>query len=187
MIRFYRMISIVVAAVGLLAAGGCAGSKEQGAAVDNGGGAVSGGAFGGKNYQGGAFGTSAGYVVGANRDRILNLDAAAATEATQNAKMRPATTQEAREANTADLNDDGFVTLDEVTAMHDAGFTDGDILNRLRSTGQVFEMTPEQQGFLRSRGLSDNVVTKMQDLNRSTLIRGSPADGRVISSPIGQP
>jgi hypothetical protein len=195
--RFYRMISVVVSAVFLLSVTGCenlpGSSKQQGAVIGGVGGAAAGAAVGGGKHQvlgallGGALGAGAGYVVGANSDRISHRDSTGATEATQNAKTRPATAQDARNASTAEVNNDGFVTLVVVAAMHDAGFTDGEILNRLRATGQVFELTPEQQGFLRDRGLSENLLSKIQDLNRATQSQGLPAAGGVISRPVGNP
>jgi hypothetical protein len=69
-------------------------------------------------------------------------------------------------ATTADVNGDGFVTLDEVVAMRQAGLSDQQMLERLRLTGQVFELTAEQEQHLRSQGVSAHVVNQMQDINR---------------------
>jgi hypothetical protein len=43
--------------------------------------------------------------------------------------------------------------------------TDAQILDRLRATGQVFELTPEQQRHLLGAGVSQHVVTEMQLIN----------------------
>src|SRR5205814_7192521 len=115
---------------------------------------------------GGAIGAGGGYVVGANSDRILNRDTGAAQEAMQRAQTAPATPEQARSAPTADLNGDGFVTMDEVIAMRQAGLSDQAILDKLRATGQVFELTPAQQQYLINNGVSQNVVNQMPQLNR---------------------
>jgi hypothetical protein len=61
-------------------------------------------------------------------------------------------------APTADLNGDGFVTMDEVMAMKQAGFSDQQILEKMRATGQVFELTPQQQDYLRRNGVDQYVI-----------------------------
>lgn len=157
-------------------------SKQQGAVIGGLGGAAAGAAMGGEDNRllgailGGALGAGGGYVVGANSDRILNKDSTGAESAAEAAKSRPATAQEARGATTADLNSDGFVTLDEVVALQKAGYNDQEILNRLRATGQVFELTAEQQSYLTSQGVSQSVVNQLDDLNRD-------ARERIISRP----
>ena len=85
---------------------------------------------------GGALGAAGGYVVGANSDRILHHDQDSARAAVQHSQEHPATAQEAMRAPTADVNGDGFVTLDEVVAMRDAGFTDTQMLDRMREPGR---------------------------------------------------
>ena len=57
--------------------------------------------------------------------------------------------------------------MDEVVAMERAGFSDEKIIERLRATGQVFELTSEQQSYLRARGVSDNVITQLATLNHN--------------------
>ena len=167
------------------------GSREQQGAVIGGlGGAAAGAAIGGEDNRllgaiiGGALGAGGGYVVGANSDRILNKDKGGAESATQNARTRPATAADARNATTADLNSDGFVTLDEVIALDQAGYSDQQIVSRLEATGQVFELTSEQQEYLKEEGVSPTVVSSMEDLNREARdrIRTQPSSG-VISRP----
>ena len=87
-------------------------------------------------------------------------------------------------APTADVNGDGFVTMDEVVAMRAAGFSDQQMLERLRATGQVFELTPEQQRYLHDHGVSDYVIGQMLDVNRDVRDRllGQQSGG-VISRP----
>src|SRR3954468_6751324 len=107
----------------LLGAVGCSnlpGNKEsQGAVIGGLGGAAAGAAVGGEKHRllgailGGALGAGGGYVIGANSDKIMGKDTQAATQAQQTATQNPATPAQARSASTADINRDGFVTLDE--------------------------------------------------------------------------
>ena len=192
--RIYQFIAISTTAVTLLAGTtGCENlpgtSKQQGAAIGGVGGAVAGAAVGGEHHRllgailGGALGAGGGYVVGANSDRLTQRDTAGAQRAAQTAQTQPATPQQAMNAQTADLNGDGFVTLDEVIAMKQAGLSDQVMIDRLRATGQVFEFTPAQQNQLRQAGVSDNVVRQMEDLNRDVKERLSNQQGGVISQP----
>jgi len=168
---------LLAGVLALLLNAGCANlpgnNKQQGAAIGGLGGAAAGAAIGGENHRalgailGGALGAGGGYVIGANSDRINNRDTSGAQTATTTAQSQPATAQQALNATTADLNSDGFVTLDEVVAMKKANLSDQQIINRLQATGQVFELTPEQQDFLVNQGVSRSVVNQMQDLNRA--------------------
>ena len=56
-----------------------------------------------------------------------------------------------------------------------------------KATGQVFELTSEQQQFLTSHGVSQNVLNQMQDLNRDTHDQLMNQPGEVISRPPVQP
>ena len=151
----------------------------QGAAVGGVGGAAAGAVVGGEHHRllgallGGAVGAGGGYLIGANKDRIMGHDRAGAEEAIRRAQAHPATPQEALNAPTADLNRDGFVTMDEVVAMKRAGFSDSQILDKMRATGQVFELTPEQQAYLRSNGVDEDVIVQIPQLN--TAQPGAPA------------
>ena len=105
----------------------CPGAKgTQGAVAGGAGGAAVGAAIGGEQHRllgaliGGAAGAAGGYVVGANSDKILGKDHDSAQEAARRSQERPATAQEAMQATSADVNGDGFVTLDEVVAMREA-------------------------------------------------------------------
>ena len=161
---------------------------SQGAVIGGVSGAAVGAAVGGEKHRvlgallGGALGAGGGYVVGANVDKIRGRDTASAETAARTSQERPATAEQARVATTADINNDGFVTLDEVVAMRDAGFTDQQMLDRLRATNQVFDLTDEQKRYLRDHGVSDYVVSQMNDTNRTA--RDSVLNsGSVISSP----
>jgi Glycine zipper 2TM domain len=165
--------------------------KTQGAVIGGVGGAAAGAAIGGENNRvlgalvGGALGAGGGYLIGANSDRILHRDQAGADQAVQSAQSRPATPQDALRAQTADLNGDGFVTLDEVVAMRAAGFSDQQMLERLRATGQIFELTAEQQRYLQDNGLSPYLVNQIMYVNRDVRDRLLGQQNGVISRPPG--
>jgi hypothetical protein len=95
------------------------------------------------------------------------------SQAAEKAKANPATPADVKNSNTADLNDDGFVTLDEVAAMEKAGLSDKEQIRRLERTQQYFQLTKEQQDYLRRQGVSDEVITAMRDMR--------PDEARVAS------
>jgi hypothetical protein len=170
------LISFSSLAVVLSLGAGCAqlpGTHEQqGAVIGGTGGAIAGAAIAKNDLLGaligGAVGAAGGYLIGANSDRILGKDRAAAERAVQDAQSNPATPEQVRYATTADVNSDGFVTLDEVTAMNAAGLSDEQMLARLRATDQVFELTLEQERTLRDQGVSQTVISGMRQINRDT-------------------
>lgn len=86
---------------------------------------------------------------------------------------------------TADLNGDGFVTLDEVLAMKEAGLTDDEMLERMRATNQVFAPTVPQQDYLRNHGISEYVIDQMQDINGGQKLRVLSPPGGGQSNPPG--
>jgi osmotically inducible lipoprotein OsmB len=136
---------------------------------------------------GGAVGAAGGYVVGANKDKILGKDHEGASEAARKSQDAPATADQARTATSADINNDGFVTLDEVVALKQANLTDSQIIEKLRATQQVFELTEEQKRYLLDHGVSRNVVDQMLTLNqdrRNELL--APSDP-VVGRPAGTP
>jgi hypothetical protein len=136
-------------------------------------------------------GTAGTYIVGASSDRILSRDQNGAEEAARRSQEHPATAQEALHGITADLNGDGFVTLDEIIAMNDAELTAAQILDRMQASGQVFEVTPDQRQYLLSRGVSPFVVDQMERVNRVTrdrLLSGSPIpSARTWTPPVVTP
>lgn len=170
----------------------------QGAVIGGTGGAAVGAVLGGSEHRvlgailGGALGAAGGYVIGANSDRITGKDRKGAEQAAQKSQQQPATAEEALRATTADVNQDGFVTLDEVVAMKDAGLTEAQMLERLRATNQVFELTPDQQQDLIDRGVSRYVVDQMETINQQARDRllSTTHDStmpRVISQPRTSP
>jgi len=135
---------------------------------------------------GGALGAGGGYLIGANSDKIFGNDEKGAKTATTKAQQRPATAEEALKAATGDVNGDGFVTLDEVVALKAAGFGDDEIIRRLEATGQVFELTPEQETYLTDRKVSRSVVERLRTVNqkaKDAVIEGLPERRDVIGKP----
>lgn len=145
--------------------------NQQGAVIGGAAGAAAGAAVA-KEHRllgaliGGALGAGGGYVIAAKTDKINENDRDAATTATRKSQENPATAEDARQAMTADLNLDGFVTLDEVAAMKEAGFSDQKMIERLRATDQVFELTTDQEDYLRGKGVSQNVISEMAQINQ---------------------
>ena len=84
-----------------------------------------------------------------------------ARKVNENSQLHPAVPADAREARTADLNGDGFVTLDEMTAMRRAGLNDQEIIDRLQASGQVFTLSPPQWTYLYDRGINRPVLDWM--------------------------
>jgi len=177
--RFAKTTVLVLSAsIGLAPLAGCeslpGNEKEQGAVIGGAGGAAAGAAIGGKDHRlggaiiGGILGAGGGYLVGTkmeDKDKN-NADAKKqqAEAAAQKAKENPATADDVKSASTADLNNDGFVTLDEVAAMEKAGLSDKEQIRRLERTQQYFELTSAQQDYLRQQGVSDTVIVAMRDM-----------------------
>jgi hypothetical protein len=148
------------------------GSKPtQGAVIGGATGAGVGAVIGGEKHRaagaiiGGVLGAAGGYVIGANSDKILGKDKDDAETVGRRAQTSPVSAEQARRARTADVNSDGYVTLDEVVAMKEAGLSDREMLNRLEATGQIFDLTAESRQYLRDRGVSEYVITEMARLN----------------------
>lgn len=171
-----RLIGVSLAGVLLLGTVGCeqvpGTRKQQGAAAGGVGGAVAGAVIGGEKHRwlgallGGALGATGGYVIGAQTEKIKKNDHDGAVDANKRAESKPVTAEEARTATSADVNKDGFVTLDEVVALDKAGLTDDQIMDRLNATDQIFELTADQRRYLLDRGVSRTIVDKLPDINR---------------------
>jgi hypothetical protein len=162
---------------------------SQGAVIGGVSGAAVGAAVGGEKHRvlgaivGGVLGAGGGYVIGANADKITGKDRQGAETAARQSQEQPATAEQAKNATTADINMDGFVTLDEVVAMKQAGFDDAKLIERLRATNQVFDLTEGQRQYLRERGVSDAVINQMTEINKVGRDRILSTDDRVISRP----
>lgn len=134
---------------------------------------------------GGAVGAAGAQVVGARTDWFDEEESYRASEAEQaseEALEDPASVADVRGTDTADLNNDGFVTMDELIAMEEAGLTDDEILDRLQETDQVFELGASQREELRDAGLSRDLLAEIEEVNREVrddLLAGSD----IISAP----
>ena len=168
---------VLTASIALAPLAGCenlpGNKKEQGAVIGGAGGAVAGAAIAKNNRVlgaliGGALGAGGGYLIGANLDKNKdNKDKTKddAIKASENAQKNPAKPSDVKESSTADLNNDGFVTLDEVVAMKDAGLGDKEMIKRLQRTQQYFELTDEQIKYLRDHSVDDKVIQAMRDMH----------------------
>lgn len=155
---------------------------EQGAVVGGAAGAAAGAAVAGEGDRlegaliGGLLGAGGGYIVGSEIDKRREEEA---REAAERARQNPATADQARAAATADIDGNGFVTVDEVVALERAGLSDDEIIQRLRATGQVFPITDRERQQLREGGVSDDVINRMPEINREKLGARDDDDGRI--------
>lgn len=191
----HRQPRIVVAtalslalAVPFATLGGCAQAPgdepEQGAVIGGLAGAAAGAAVAGDEDRlagaliGAVLGAGGGYLIGQQVDKKNEQEA---REAAEKARANPASADAARQARTADVDNNGFVTVDEVIAMEQAGMTDEEMLEKLRATDQVFELGNAERDQLAQAGVSDNVIQRMPELNRDKLPR--PTEEGRLSTP----
>ena len=118
---------------------------------------------------GGAVGAAGGYVVG-NKTGPLDKRG----EQTQTVTNPDGTVQTTAVAS-ADLNHDGFVTLDEVVSMHNSGVSDEEMIRRMQATGLTFDLNEDQRRYLSDHGVSGNVINQLPSLNRTYTIAPAPA------------
>lgn len=123
---------------------------------------------------GGLVGAGGGYLIGSSVKEKEKANSQSADEAGRRARENPAAASQVAQSTSADLNADGFVTMDEVVAMQKAGLSEDDMIDRLKRTDQVFEMTQQQERYLADRGISQRMIERMPSLNR--------ADGSTASS-----
>lgn len=128
-----------------------------------------------KDLVGNDLGPTGGYLIAAAPEKFDQHKHEEAIAASRRAEQSPATVAEARNSTTADLNGDGYVTLDEVVALKRAGLSDAEIVNRMRSTDQIFSLTPEQERYLTDRGISHDVVNNIYQMSK-------PPEATVASS-----
>jgi len=176
MLNNKSIVTLLVASLALAPLAGCdslpGDKKTQGAVIGGVGGAVAGGALAKNNRLlgaliGGALGAGGGYLIGSSLDKSdPKKNSEEARIADKRARDNPATAADARTARTADINGDGYVTMDEVVAMGKAGLSDDEMITRLERTGQFFELTSDQERYLTDHGVSRRVVTAMRDINQ---------------------
>jgi hypothetical protein len=175
-------------AAGLLAVGGCeslpGSSEQQGAAGGGVGGALAGAAVADENRAigaliGGLLGAGGGYLVGGQLDK--NEDEA--REAAENARENPATVEEVRGSDTADLDDNGFVTMDELIVLREADLRANEIIDRAEATDQVFRFNDDQRDELLDVGYARDTLDRLERVNRDVVERYERDNPERISSP----
>jgi len=148
------------------------GNKQtQGAVIGGAGGALAGAAIGKHNRLvggliGGALGAGGGYLIGSAMNKNDEKHHDEAIKASDRDRDNPPTTSDVERARTADLNNDGYVTLNEVVAMQKAGTSRSEMIRRLEDTGQVFQLSEEQESYLRDRNVDDEVIRAMRSMNQ---------------------
>jgi hypothetical protein len=164
------IVVMLTVAAGML---GCATAKEGtvagglgGAAAGAAAGATAGAPVAGVGaIVGGALGAAGGAVVGARNEYNNEKYREQALRSARMAEENPALATAVREGGSADLNDDGFITTDEIIALEQAGLSDDEMIARLRASQQVFGLTPEQEGKLLKAGVSERVVAALRGMN----------------------
>lgn len=138
---------------------------------------------------GGALGAAGGHLIGGEYDRLAKGEGSReeAVTAAECARSDPATAVDVADAETANLNNDGYVTVDELVAMENAGLSNDEMLSRLRATDQVFALPQEQKQRLVEAGVSESVVDQLENINRDQRQRlfGEGEGAGVISEPHG--
>jgi hypothetical protein len=121
------------------------------------------------DLTGGDLGIGGGFLIGAAPDKIRLHEHQQALAAAQAAEQSPARLQQVRESTTADLNGDGFVTMDEVLAMVRAGLSEDDVIARLKKTGYQFQVTPQQERFLSDRLVPAKVIAALHEMGTTSV------------------
>ena len=119
-----------------------------------------------KDLVGDQLGANGGMLIAAAPEKFEQHKTQEAVATSKHAEESPMRVADVHNALTADLNGDGYVTLDEVVAMQRAGLSDYEIVNRLRATPQVFSLTPQQEHYLTDRHVSKDVVNAIRDLQK---------------------
>lgn len=119
-----------------------------------------------------AAGLQGGYLIGMTRAMIDGHRHDLAKRANDDAQQHPAGLAEAKDAATADLNNDGFVTLDEVVALRRAGLNEQQMLERLRATRQVFAVSARQRQYLLDRGIPAAVLDRIVAADNAAVATG---------------
>ena len=174
---FHRkfMCGMLIGSLSLAPLVGCEslpGNKPtQGAVIGGAGGALAGAAIGKHNRLvggliGGALGAGGGYLIGSAMHKNDASHHDEAIRASDRDRDNPPTPSVARDARTADLNGDGYVTLNEVVAMQKSGLSDHEMITRLEDTGQVFSLSDEQETYLTDHGVDREVIRAMRTMNQ---------------------
>jgi len=117
---------------------------------------------------GGSLGIGGGYVIGLRPEKLdeqaRDIHREEALRANDCAERNPAGVEDVVASPSADVNADGFVTVDEIIAMERAGLSDEEEIARLKTSGQVFEVSPQQERYLEDRGISLAVVRAIEQM-----------------------
>ena len=119
---------------------------------------------------GGDLGIGGGFLVGASPEKCSLSDRKDALAAAQKAEQSPATLLAVRDSTNADLNHDGYITLDEILAMVRSGLSEQEVAARLKNSQYVFHITPQQERYLSDRGVPANVVKDLHNLSGTTTV-----------------
>lgn len=114
---------------------------------------------------GGAAGAAGGYVIGNKTGPLDKKDHDNSTTTTTTTS--PDSVEHAAAGETADLNHDGFVTLDEIVKMEKNGVSDDEMVRRIQATGLTFDLNDEQRKYLTDHGVSAAVIERLPTVNRS--------------------
>jgi hypothetical protein len=123
-----------------------------------------------------AGGPGGGWIVGAREELVTKKDLDAASKANTAAAQTPATVADVGKSPDADLNHDGFVTVDELLAMKRAGLNDRQMIERIQSTNQIFSLNARKQQYLLDRGLDHAVIDGMLSLQPSAAVANARAE-----------
>lgn len=115
---------------------------------------------------GGAVGAASAHLIGAHTDWFEGDRRDEARHAAERSGSVTYTSQEALQAESADLNEDGLVTTQELIALERAGLGDAEILQKLRATNHVFQLSPAQRDRLLAAGMSPRLLDDMEEINR---------------------
>jgi osmotically inducible lipoprotein OsmB len=176
------LIGTICAGLGLSGCSSAPGTSGQQGAVVGGATGAAVGASVTKNRAlgaviGGAVGAAGGYVVGNKTGPLDKKKDNSGTPA-------PGQTGEYKATGaTADLNNDGFVTLDEIVKLEKNGESDEEIVRRISATGLTFDLNDEQRKYLSDHGVSQYVISQLPSINRSTTTTTTTTSspGEVIS------
>jgi osmotically inducible lipoprotein OsmB len=176
------LVGTVCAGLGLSGCSSAPGTSGQQGAVVGGATGAAVGASVTKNRAlgaviGGAVGAAGGYVVGKKTGHIDNKDRDHSGTAPSGESGEYKAT-----VATADLNNDGFVTLDEIVKLEKNGESDEEMIRRITATGLTFDLSDEHRKYLSERGVSQYVIDRLPSINRSTTTSTSTSSpGAVIS------
>lgn len=121
-----------------------------------------------------AVGPGSGWIIGARQDLIQANRVDLATKANEAAEQHPATSADVNKSDTADLNNDGFLTLDEVLALKRAGLDSRQIIQRISRTPQQFSISARQQQYLLDRGINQPLIDAIQSQQAAAPASASP-------------